>query len=209
MYLTQFEINTKRRQSRALLASAHRVHAAVLASFPSQADPGRVLWRLDQGDHGRRELWISSATPPDLSALVEDCGWPASATWRTADVSSLFGRLGAGQRWRFRLTANPVVSRASNGGRGKVVPLTMSGCLPWLESRMPKAGFRAEEGEVVVSRLETLRFHRADNRVVLRQAQFDGTLTVSDPIALRAAMSQGIGRARGYGCGLLTLAPAS
>ncbi|MFV0453172.1 MAG: type I-E CRISPR-associated protein Cas6/Cse3/CasE [Propioniciclava sp.] len=209
MYLTQFEINTKRRQSRALLASAHRLHAAVLASFPGEADTGRVLWRLDQGDHGRRELWISSVTPPDLSALVEGCGWPASATWRTADTSGLLGRLAAGQRWRFRLTANPVVSKAASGGRGRVVPLTLSGCLPWLEFRAPKAGFTVADGDVLVSRLETLRFQRGNQRVVLRQAQFDGSLTVTDPVALRGAMHQGIGRARGYGCGLMTLAPVS
>lgn len=208
MYLTQFEINTKRRASRSLLASAHRLHAAVLASFPSQSEPGRVLWRLDHGDHGRRELWISSAVPPDLSALVEDCGWPATARWRTADASGLMGSLEAGQTWRFRLTANPVVSKASaHGGRGTVVPLTLAGCLPWLAARAAAAGFTVPDGGARVSRLESLRFRRSSQHVVLRQAQFDGTLTVTDPVALRSAMTQGIGRARGYGCGLLTLAP--
>lgn len=208
MYLTQFEFNSRRRESRSLLASAHRLHAAVLNCFPSTADPRRVLWRLDHGDHGRRELLISSACPPDLSALVEDCGWPASETWRTADMTKLVSSLAADQRWRFRLTANPSVSKASGGGRGKVVPLTMSGCLPWLEARASKSGFVVPEGAAIVSRLESIRFRRGSQQVVLRQAQFDGTLIVTDPIRLSQVMSEGIGRARGYGCGLLTLAPA-
>lgn len=77
MYLTQFEINTNRRASRHLLASPQRVHAAVLSCFPATVPgEGRVLWRLDHGSHDRRELWISSLSKPDLSALVEDCGWP-------------------------------------------------------------------------------------------------------------------------------------
>ena len=38
---------------------------------------------------------------------------------------------------------------------------------------------------------------------------FDGSLTVTDPEKLRHALSNGIGRAKGYGCGMLTLAPAT
>ena len=41
--------------------------------------------------------------------------------------------------------------------------------------------------------------------VTLRQAQFDGTLTVTDVESLQGALINGIGRGKGYGCGLLTL----
>lgn len=209
MYLTQFEINTQRRRSRELLASAQRMHASILHAFSSDTDPGRVLWRIDHGEHGRRELWISSAVPPDLSALVEDCGWPATTRWRTADLTHMFAGLRSGQQWRFRLTANPVAVLPADGSRGKVVPLTMSGCLPWLDARAAKAGFSVARDAVRVSRLDSLRFRRDRTQVVLRQAQFDGALTVVDPVALRGALLNGIGRAKGYGCGLMTLAPLS
>jgi CRISPR system Cascade subunit CasE len=36
---------------------------------------------------------------------------------------------------------------------------------------------------------------------------FEGRLLITDPDALRAALVTGIGPAKGYGCGLLTLAP--
>lgn len=36
---------------------------------------------------------------------------------------------------------------------------------------------------------------------------YDGHLTVTDPHALRRTLTQGIGRAKAYGCGLMTLAP--
>ncbi|SFC18797.1 type I-E CRISPR-associated protein Cas6/Cse3/CasE [Streptomyces aidingensis] len=36
---------------------------------------------------------------------------------------------------------------------------------------------------------------------------FDGRLEITDPDAMRRTLTQGIGRARAYGCGLLTLAP--
>lgn len=42
--------------------------------------------------------------------------------------------------------------------------------------------------------------------VRITTARFEGELTVVDAAALRHALMYGIGRARGYGCGLLTLA---
>lgn len=45
---------------------------------------------------------------------------------------------------------------------------------------------------------------RSRTRIV--QARFSGVLEVSNADALRTTLQQGIGRARGYGCGLMTLA---
>jgi len=52
----------------------------------------------------------------------------------------------------------------------------------------------------------TLRFDRQARTVTLATATFEGHLTVEAPEALRAALIGGIGPAKGYGCGLLTLA---
>ncbi|MEJ8662215.1 type I-E CRISPR-associated protein Cas6/Cse3/CasE [Streptomyces sp. MS1.AVA.4] len=38
---------------------------------------------------------------------------------------------------------------------------------------------------------------------------FDGRLQVTDPEALRRTLTQGLGKAKAYGCGLMTLAPAA
>lgn len=214
MYLTQFEFNVQRRESRRVLASAERIHASVLHSFPAgAAEQGRILWRLDRGDHGRCELWISSPQPPDLTALVESCGWPATSRWRSAALDALADRLAPGQRWRFRLTANPVAVLPANGTRGKVVPLTRAGHVPWLTGRAERLGFSlgdAERPTVQVTRSEDLQFTKGGGvRVTLRLSQFDGILEVTDPVALRGALFDGIGRAKAYGAGLMTLAPLS
>lgn len=65
------------------------------------------------------------------------------------------------------------------------------------------------EPEVLVRRRQTLRFSRHGRTVTLTTAVFDGCLQVIDPDALVAALTQGIGPAKGYGCGLLTLARVS
>ncbi|MEU5510758.1 type I-E CRISPR-associated protein Cas6/Cse3/CasE [Streptomyces fungicidicus] len=60
----------------------------------------------------------------------------------------------------------------------------------------------------VVSR-EILRFRKRPDgpRVTLSTATFEGRLRVTDPDTLRATLLGGIGPAKGYGQGLLTLAP--
>ncbi|MFI9582253.1 type I-E CRISPR-associated protein Cas6/Cse3/CasE [Streptomyces sp. NPDC052236] len=44
-------------------------------------------------------------------------------------------------------------------------------------------------------------------RVKVVTVTFDGRLVVTDPDALRRTLTQGLGKARAYGCGLMTLAP--
>ena len=50
-------------------------------------------------------------------------------------------------------------------------------------------------------------FRRSGRRVTLARATYQGRLAVTDPDLLRAAMVNGMGPAKAYGCGLLTLAP--
>jgi CRISPR system Cascade subunit CasE len=42
----------------------------------------------------------------------------------------------------------------------------------------------------------------------LSTAVFEGQLEITDTEAMRRSLTGGIGPAKGYGCGLLTLAPA-
>ena len=217
MYLTRFGVNPARRGARHLLASQQRLHAAVLSSFPPGADPGRVLWRVDESAH-RVELFIASSARPDLTHLVEQAGWPTAATWETANYGPFLYRLDNGQRWAFRLTANPARSVPRGTGiRGAVkAHVTPAQQEEWLLSRAGRLGFEIPAGtlgvpDLVVKDRRTARFRRGADRgreVTVAMATFEGHLVVTDPSALRAALVEGVGRAKAYGCGLLTLARA-
>lgn len=214
MFLTQFEFNTRRRESRRLLASRQRIHAAVLQGFgDADRDQGRVLWRLDRGENSRVMLLIVSPRRPDLSALVEDAGWPSTQTWRTAEYTPMLRALEAGQQWRFRLVANPVKSKKRDGqDRGRPQPLRgMDERQKWLLDRAESLGVdlgAVETPSFMVTSADVERFERSGSGSVdLTTVQFDGNLQVVDPDRLRVALTGGIGRAKGYGCGLMTLAP--
>jgi CRISPR system Cascade subunit CasE len=217
MFLTRFELNTVRRGARHLLASPHRLHAAVLAAFPtSHREPttqGRILWRLDQRSR-QTLLYIVSPHQPDLTHLVEEAGWPATQQWDTRPYAPLLDRITPGQQWAFRLAANPVHNGpAAPGERGKRYGhVTVTHQTNWLLDRAQRNGFTVpdttgKEPDVAVQARRTWKFPRDGRTVTLATAVFEGRLETTDPDALRHALTHGIGPAKGYGCGLLTLAP--
>jgi CRISPR system Cascade subunit CasE len=217
MHLTRFEINTARRGAKDLLRSPQRLHAAVLAAFPygeaGTSAAGRVLWRLDQHDR-QALLYLVSPTTPDLTHLVEQAGWPSTQSWDTRDYTPLLARLGPGDEWGFRLRANPIFHRATGPGkRGqRLGHVTVGHQTEWLRRQTERHGFEVvkgveDESDVAVTHREILKFHRQDRLVTVATAVFQGRLRITDPDAFRSALTTGIGPAKAYGCGLLTIAP--
>lgn len=209
MILTRMFINTRRRGARHLLTSPQVMHAAILAGFPPGRETGRVLWRLDGVGTRQTTLWIVSPSEPDLTHLEEQAGWPTQPTFRSVDYEGLLRGLAPGQRWAFRLTANPA-HRGQHEGRSKVFAhVTATQQTQWLLDRQARLGIALAEGKTptfgVVNR-ETRSFRRDRSTVTLGMATYSGVLRVEDPQALRTALVSGVGRAKAYGCGLLTLA---
>lgn len=220
-FLTRMPLNPERRGTRRLLASPQSMHAAVLAGFPPSGEapePGaRVLWRVDRDAAHEVFLYVSSPERPDLTHLVEQAGWPTSSSWQTRDYAPLLERLAVGQQWAFRLAANPVrrVRDAKHPDRGAVrAHVTAAQQAEWLVSRGVNAGFgvvTASDGSaaVTVAERDVRSFARQAATVTMATARFDGILQVTDEHLLRTTLVTGLGRAKAYGCGLLTLASAT
>ena len=231
MHLSRIQINPARRQGQRLLASPQAMHAAVLASFPQDGDErGRVLWRVDR-DETKRWLYVVSQPAPDFAHIVEQAGWQTTHdTWAVRPYAQLLGRLETGQRWGFRLTANPTRSTTSHGpvrsrhdelqphAAGSDRPrskryghVTVEQQCSWLLERAERWGFAVDERDgvpdLVVRERRVERFQRKARTVTVAKATFDGVLTVTDVAAFREVLVSGVGPAKAYGCGLLTVAP--
>ncbi len=221
MFLSRCEINPARRGARKLLGSPQALHAAVRYAFPSVGDTppgGRVLWRLDSYGH-RHVLYTVSPQAPDFSHIVEEAGWPSTTGWENRDYSTFLKALSVGQVWAFRLAANPVHSarRSPSGQTQRLGHVTAQQQQEWLLTRCRAWGFEIldaaggagadEPQQAVVVRERAVRtFRRGDGRVTVSTAVFEGRLRVVDAEALRTALTAGMGHAKAYGCGLMTLA---
>ncbi len=218
MFLSRVMINTRRRGARTLMSSPRAMHAATMASFADDIVPrdGRVLWRLDSLENQRASLYVVSPGRPDFTHLIEQAGWPTTQSWESRPYEPLLERLTRGQRWHFRLTANPVHKtrlEPSAADTKITAHVTSKHQEQWLLDRAEQAGFRisaatAELGErdfTVVGR-RTHRFNRDGTTVTLAAVSFEGHLEVIESDVLRATLIRGLGRGKAYGCGLLTLA---
>lgn len=255
MFLTRFRVNTARPGARRLLSSPQALHAAVMSSFPGllpsdapAPETPRVLWRLDQTARAEVVLYVVSPGRPDLTHLVEQAGWPAAAAadpaepgWQSRPYGPLLDRLTTGDRWAFRLTANPVhhARRKDDEPTKRTAHLTPAHQMGWLLKRQEACGFRVLEKpdgerllpggttytkqphhgdryELTVRDKRALAFDKSRGGgtsgsrrapVSLVTVTFDGRIEVTDPQLLRKSLTHGIGKAKAYGCGLLTLAP--
>ncbi|MDR2354717.1 MAG: type I-E CRISPR-associated protein Cas6/Cse3/CasE [Clostridiales Family XIII bacterium] len=204
MYLSRVEINKQRIETKRALMSPQIMHASIKACFPKS--DGRILWRADTLGHN---LYILIAAPikPDFTDFIRQYGWPASGqTGESGDYGQLLDRITQDSVWRFRLTANPV-----HTVKGKIYAhVTAAHQRNWLLDRAECNGFVLQGDALDVVRRDTIRFHKGRGterrEVTLARASFEGVLTVRDAALFKNALTQGIGRARAYGCGLLTVA---
>ncbi|MEC4019752.1 type I-E CRISPR-associated protein Cas6/Cse3/CasE [Streptomyces sp. H27-D2] len=236
MYLTRFRFNTGRTEARRLLGSPHLMHGTVNMAFPElphrDGQGPRVLWRVDRDHQAETKLFIVSPTRPDLTHLVEQAGWPTLDTpgWATFAYGEFLDALSVGDTWGFRLTANPVHNirkpTDKEGDRTKrTAHRTPHHQLRWLLERQEKAGFEVtrkpvdrqlteygDEHELIVRDQLPLQFRRppekhAKQDVHITRVTFDGRLRIADPVVFRQTLTHGLGKAKAYGCGLMTLAP--
>jgi len=191
--------------------------------------------RMVQGALRPVELLVLSASPPSLEHIVEGAGYPGSPDGPavTRDYRPLLDRVVDGAEFAFRVRVNPVVAtvhpvapspaqqrRLEEPGRRRGVRLphrTLGHQLDWFASRAERWGFaipRLDDTgalDLVTVEREQVSFPKGpvgDRRLVrLSTVTLEGRLRVVDRDAMIRSLLDGIGPAKAYGCGLLTLAP--
>jgi CRISPR system Cascade subunit CasE len=222
MYLTKFFLDPQTKQGSRAIRNPQFLHANI-AKFTSCTIPigdadkinGRTLWRLDGTYSAVPIVWIVSPTEPTLDDLVKEMGKKVDGiVYKTRSYQPFLDGLKAGQIYSFRLAANPVHS-----GRSVYEPnqtkryghVTASQQQLWLQQYCQRHGFplRLRDGEPKVAIIGRGRrsFPRQGKNVAITVAEYIGELEVCDPASLRNALTNGIGHAKAYGCGLMTLAP--
>jgi CRISPR system Cascade subunit CasE len=233
-YLSKIWLNPLRTGAQRLLRNPQAMHAAVLGGLSRQPVTERVLWRLEDNGRHRAAVLVLTQSTPSWEHLVEQAGW-ASSDEEQALVRSykpLLDRVVRGREFAFRLRANPVTAirhpqkpspsqrQLLEGGgriRGFRMPHRTAECqLAWLRERIGHWGFEpvdnsAGVADVHLSARKRLVFTRRSDdtarQVTIETATFEGRLRVAEVDLATASLLGGVGPARAYGCGLITLAP--
>lgn len=151
MYLSRIELDPQKRDTMRALAWPVVMHGAIEQSFESKDE--RKLWRVDYLN-GRCYLLVLSASKPDFSSLAAQFS-PADAKSESRDYQPLVDRIENGQKYRFRLCANPVhcAKRDLNIGkesRGKIqAHVTLEQQCQWLIDKAAHCGFEVDCGDKI------------------------------------------------------------
>lgn len=191
-----------------LSRNPYDVHRHLWRMFPGEnREPRRngeesrqgFLFRTEESRPGRvTRLLVQSRKPPKA---VPDLALMGT---RELNPQPVFG-----QRLGFLLTANPIktimdVEREAKSGKRSEkcrVPLIREEeQRAWLERKL--AGAALIDAATVLAQ-PSLHFRKGNRGGKLATVTFEGVLQVADPVLLVSLMSNGIGPAKAFGCGLL------
>jgi CRISPR system Cascade subunit CasE len=205
MYLSQLRFQVFHAQTRRTLQTPYNLHAAVMGGFPDHKNSpdSRVLFRheLAKACVPWAEVLVQSQIPADWSVLEQDLG-PAFSHQQKA-VSIVVGK---GQFLRYRLRANPVVTKG-----GKRLPIRGEDHQrEWLARRGPKHGFELRDCRLIDEGRWQATKEEGENKhtIAISTVLYEGLLMVSDADEFSNTLAGGIGPAKGFGCGLLSVARA-
>jgi len=209
MYLSKLTLNPRSREVRRDLASHYELHRTVMRAFPSceNGGPGRVMFRIETASGDQPMIIVQSEKQPDWSHLC-DADYALKTESKKFDI-----RVNPGKVLRFRLRANPTVKRKRDGkpdaGSTRHGLYKEEDQIDWLKRKAGEAGFQLLNVNITQAGTLTSRVRRAAN--VQQQTYFgvtyEGLLRVSDARAFAEAISSGIGPAKAFGFGLLSVAP--
>ncbi|APU15567.1 type I-E CRISPR-associated protein Cas6/Cse3/CasE [Actinoalloteichus fjordicus] len=188
------------------LLDGDQLHRTLMRLLPDDLgerprERGGLLYRVEPGRAGVG-LLAQTLVPPRLAALPAEL----AATARDRDLRPLLDSLRPGVRVRYRIVANATKrhgNSAVEAKRGKLKVLRGTEADLWWLRRATEAGLHPVQ--VVSSPVDDVLGARETRHGLTR---FDGVGIVTDPDLLRTAVAEGIGRAKTYGCGLLSLGPA-
>lgn len=177
-------------------------HRALWQLFPDRPDDARdFLFRIEQQQAGKGAVLL-------LQSVVRPLEVAANASLIAPTKVLNLSQLSAGQVLRFRLTANVIKTiRDQQDPEKRVrVPLIQENEQEaWLARKLEGA---ATIDEVTLQKNAPLFFRGKNNGGKLVTVTFDGVLTVTNPECFRNLVANGIGAAKSFGCGLLSLARA-
>lgn len=222
MYLSRLLLDLRSRHVRLDLRDCQELHRSVMSGFPQAGESARatygVLYRVDLASRkSGAQLLVQSAVEPTWSSLAP--GYLLAQ--ETKFVGDAYAALAEGMLLRFRLRAN-VTKRVKSGADGverkngrRILVRDREEQLQWLGRKGEQFGFHPLQVEVAAEendlRAEAavgwMEGRRGTERISFGAALYEGLLRVTDLRRFHEALSGGIGPAKAYGFGLLSVIP--
>ena len=218
LYLSRLILNTRSARVQLANARASEMHKLLMTAFRGlDSDTARrdvgLLYRLEGGGASEEQVLLvqSHAEPcwdaPSEAELVVNGGVDVK------EIGSIFGVMSEGRMLRFRVLLNArsrINISADIRGTNKI-NLDVPDLVDWFGRRRGTLGFALSKGgggevQLDVSRRQLVsRGYNLDDAIM--GCMVDGVLSITDNEVFERTVREGVGRARTYGFGLLSLMP--
>jgi len=205
-YISQIILNDAE-AARKNLHGLYDWHRLSWSLFPEKEknDKRDFTTRLDTAENEFKFTILSTSKPTMPSWCTAEC-------WKARTVPDLFYQK---DRYLFKILANPTKTlsrRGPNGNKkenGSHYAITRrDDLLGWISRKGARNGFCVlKEPELEISPPVFFKLKRKKDEGVLVGVEFSGALEVCERPKFIKAVHQGIGRARGFGFGMLVLKP--
>lgn len=206
IYLSQLILNPASRMVQNESRNPYEMHRTLMRGFADKRHEANVLYRLDIHPYsGVMGLLVQSTIEPNWQSLTQVGQGEyllAPPQWKAVEIDLTSGRI-----LQFRLMANPT-KRLSSGKGNKPGPRRAlyeekEQCA-WLRRKGEANGFSLLDVQISHDQKQTGH----QKNITLYTVQFNGRLQITDLEKFNTALRHGIGPAKAFGCGLLSLAPA-
>ena len=222
MFLHRIHLDPRCREVRRDLSDPYQLHSTLCRAFSvpdKKCTEGEFLWRCEPETDpaGYPRILVQSLRTPDWTGIGVK-GWLAKADPGIDLKDRLkLDSLKVGQHFRFRLRANPCVTR--NGKRLGLLRLEEQE--KWIERKGKLHGFSLPQlasfylpetsrkrVDVSISQEQMLRGNQhSGNAIRIFSVLYDGILIVTEPDSFRNVLQAGIGHGKAMGLGLLSVVP--
>jgi len=183
-----------------------------------------ILWKLFPGDGVPRDFIFRSLAESDTYFVVSARAPQSSGGMFEVQTKPYLPQVVEDEWLQFDLKANPTVSIRTAGDPAKarsrrhdvlmhakrcaapgddVSAAMESAGREWLMSRAPAWGVEIVEDSLRQDGYCQHRLQHKGRRIEFSSLEYQGLARVKDASLLRTALLNGVGRARGFGCGLL------
>lgn len=206
MYLSRLILNPRARQVQAELGDRYQLHRTLASGFTEEAYKAeRLLYRLEVRQKAPYlQVLMQSETLPQWSELAGKDYLLEPVQTRQFDL-----RVSPGDRFVYRLVANPTRRLRAGEQMGKRVPLyKYEGQSGWMQRKALEGGFQLHTLHVtnLTDEYAYKVIGGVNRRITHHGVKFEGILSVLDAALFERCIRQGIGSAKGFGFGLLSIA---
>ncbi len=176
------------------ITDPYSIHRVVYSLFPRKGESTRQFLYADKGGSiNERTILLLSETEPVL---------PEYGELRSKRINESFLQH---QLYGFEVIVNPV---KRDNKTGHIVPVRGKEELSsWFVQKAPSFGFAVDPVFLTVGDTDVIQFKKDGLGVTLGKATFTGKLEVIDQSRFIETFRHGLGKAKGFGFGLLQIVP--